>query len=114
MKIDPLSQAQYDQMRANSIDQGNGNDVDRVPVVKLFTPDAQCTWLLTEIDEDGRCFGLCDLGHGEPELGYVMLEEIQDLKGGLGLKVEVDQYVSLHHTLSFYYDAARKAQRIVT
>jgi hypothetical protein len=23
-------------------------DIDLTPVVKLFTPDAQCTWLLTE------------------------------------------------------------------
>lgn len=30
----------------------------------FFTPDAQCTWLLTEIDpDDGLTFGLCDLGH---------------------------------------------------
>ena len=24
-------------------------DIDFKPVVKLFTPDAQCTWLLTEL-----------------------------------------------------------------
>ncbi len=29
-------------------------EVDFLPVVKLFTPDAQCTWLLTELDPDGR------------------------------------------------------------
>jgi Protein of unknown function (DUF2958) len=39
--------------------------LDFKPVVKLFTPDAQCTWLLTELD-DGLLFGLCDLGKGEP------------------------------------------------
>jgi hypothetical protein len=27
--------------------------LDFKPVVKLFTPDAQCTWLLTELDPDG-------------------------------------------------------------
>jgi len=41
--------------------------MDHAPVVKLFTPDAACTWLLTELDPDGRTFGLCDLGFGEPE-----------------------------------------------
>jgi len=25
---------------------------DFLPVVKLFTPDAQCTWLLSELDPD--------------------------------------------------------------
>jgi hypothetical protein len=29
--------------------------LDFKPVVKLFTPDAQCTWLLTEL-EDGLLF----------------------------------------------------------
>jgi hypothetical protein len=39
---------------------------DFLPVVKLFTPDAGCTWLLTEIDPDDPdiAFGLCDLGMG--------------------------------------------------
>jgi hypothetical protein len=42
--------------------------IDFPPVVKLFTPDAGTTWLLTEIDPDDpdRAFGLCDLGSGFP------------------------------------------------
>jgi Protein of unknown function (DUF2958) len=48
-----------------------GLDIDPKPVVKLFTPDAYATWLLTEIDptDSDRAFGLCDPGHGHPELG---------------------------------------------
>jgi hypothetical protein len=30
----------------------DGNTIDFHPVVKLFTPDAGCTWLLTEIDQE--------------------------------------------------------------
>jgi hypothetical protein len=39
---------------------------DFLPVVKLFTPDGGCTWLLTERDPDDPdiAFGLCDLGAG--------------------------------------------------
>src|SRR5450755_4554581 len=50
--------------------------IDHKPVVKLFTPDGAATWLLTEIDPDDpdRAFGLCDLGFGCPELGYVSLD----------------------------------------
>lgn len=35
---------------------------DVAPIVKFFTPDAGCTWLLTEIDPDDPdvAFGLCD------------------------------------------------------
>lgn len=29
---------------------GTENEIDFYPVVKLFTPDAACTWLLTELD----------------------------------------------------------------
>ena len=39
------------QQRA-ALDQAGEDDPDFVPVVKLFTPDAACTWLLTELDPD--------------------------------------------------------------
>jgi hypothetical protein len=70
----------------------DGNTIDFHPVVKLFTPDADCTWLLTEIDPDNPdiAFGLCDLGIGCPELGSVSLTEIFALRGKLGLPVERD------------------------
>ena len=44
---------------------------DFLPVVKLFTPDAGCTWPLPELDPEDPdiAFGLCDLGIGCPELG---------------------------------------------
>lgn len=59
--------------------------------VKLFTPDAGCTWYITEGDrESGRLFGLCDLGLGFPEVGYVTLDELQTARGRMGLPVERD------------------------
>ena len=56
-------------------------EADFIPVVKLFTPDAGCTWLLTEIDPDNPdiAFGLCDLGMGCPELGSVSLLELDSV-----------------------------------
>jgi hypothetical protein len=52
-------------------------------VVKLFTPDAQCTWLLTELGNDDIAYGLCDLGMGTPELGLVCPERqrVDEAKG---------------------------------
>jgi hypothetical protein len=49
-----ITQAQLDQLLANGKAQRNAIDndqgaIDFKPVVKLFTPDAQCTWLLTEL-----------------------------------------------------------------
>lgn len=62
---------------------GTDEEIDFQPVVKLFTPDANCTWLLTEIDLDNPdiAFGLCDLGMGYPELGNVSISELSQLRG---------------------------------
>jgi hypothetical protein len=82
------------------------------PVVKLFTPDAQCTWLLTELD-NGLLFGLCDLGLGCPELGYVSLIELQSVRGKLGLPIERDLHFTAIKTISAYADDARAQGRII-
>ena len=69
-------------------------EFDPRPVVKIFTPDAGATWLLTELDPEGEdmAFGLCDLGLGSPELGYVSMSELASVRGTLGLKPERDKW----------------------
>jgi hypothetical protein len=89
-------------------------DIDFKPVVKLFTPDAQCTWLLTELGNDDIAFGLCDLGMGSPEIGFVSMREIRELRGPLGLPVERDLHFDANKTLSAYADEARAHGRVVT
>jgi len=90
-------------------------DFDPAPVVKLFTPDAGATWLLTEIDPDDHdhAFGLCDLGLGMPELGWVSLGELVSVRGGLGLPIERDLHFQAEKQLSAYARDARLAGRIV-
>ena len=64
---------------------------DPVARLKWFTPDSSWTWFVVEYDPAERlCFGLV-IGH-ERELGYFSLEEIQELRGPLGLQVERDLY----------------------
>lgn len=90
-----------------------GECIDFKPVVKFFTPDAGAVWLLTELDAEGEMvFGLCDLGVGFPELGYVSLAELEALRGPLGLPVERDLYFEASKSLSEYADEARSAERI--
>ncbi len=114
-----ITNAQTEQLLANgraqraAIDQDAGA-LDFEPVVKLFTPDAQCTWLLTEIDADGLAFGLCDLGMGEPELGYVSLVELRSVRGKLGLPIERDLHFEADKSISAYADEARCRGHIVT
>lgn len=92
-----------------------GRSLDPTPVVKVFTPDAGATWLLTEIDpcHPDIAYGLADLGLGCPELGYVSLTELGALRGCLGLPVEVDRHFRPDRPLSAYAAAAREAGRIV-
>jgi hypothetical protein len=87
---------------------------DFIPVVKLFTPDAGCTWLLTELDpvEPDIAFGLCDLGMGCPELGTVRISELESVRGRLGLPAECDRHFAGLHTLSVYARAAWNAAAI--
>lgn len=113
-----LTQDLRDQLLANGRQQqplrGTRDEIDFVPVVKLFTPDAGATWLLTEIDPEDPdiAFGLCDLGLGYPELGSVSLAELAEVRGRLGLPVERDLHFKGTKPLSAYADAARDLGRI--
>jgi hypothetical protein len=108
---DLLTDADLDQLLANAL----AGDADHHPVVKLFTPDANATWLIGEIDPDDpdRLFGLCDLGLGSPELGYVSLAELKTVRGPLGLPIERDRHFTSTMPLSRYADEARIKGRIV-
>jgi hypothetical protein len=116
----PITKAQIEQLLANGLAQPAAIDrkdqaLDFNPVVKLFTPDAQCTWLLTEIDEGtDLAFGLCDLGMGEPELGYVSLIELATVRGNLGLAIERDLHFEADKPISAYANEARTVWHIVT
>lgn len=105
--------AQYEQLISNGSPQNR--DQDHVPVAKLFLPGTGCTWLLTEIDpeEPDLAFGLCDLGMGFPELGYVSLEEITSVKTRYGMSVERDLHFTGKHSISVYARAARSHSQIV-
>lgn len=102
---------------ANGRESLQNPDFDPAPVVKLFTPDAGTTWLLSELDPDDlegtRAFGLCDLGLGMPELGWVSLQELATIRGRLGLPIERDLHFRAEKRLSAYTRDARLAGRIV-
>jgi hypothetical protein len=93
---------------------GTDNEIDFYPIVKLFTPDGACTWLLTELDphDPGLAFGLSDLGMGLGELGYVSLSEIRAVRGKLGLPVERDLYFRADKTLSAYAEETHRLRPI--
>ncbi len=98
-------------LRANSDKQRAGKGEDFKPAVKLFVcVGGNATWLLTEMDEDGIAFGLCDHGHGYPELGYV---DVNDLIKTLGWRLERDMHFTADKTLSEYATAARDKGMVI-
>lgn len=113
--MDLITAEQRETMLANGRRTARGETIDPPPVVKLFTPDAGTTWLLTELDptDPDEAIGLCDLGVGCPELGYVRLSELCTVRGRLGLQVERDRWFIPAASLSAYADAARQAERVI-
>ncbi|EPM4772790.1 DUF2958 domain-containing protein [Pseudomonas aeruginosa] len=108
-----ITDEQHIVLLANGRESLDNPDFDPAPVVKLFTPDAGATWLLTEIDPDDHAFGLCDLGLGMPEIGWVSLQELATVRGRLGLPIERDLHFRAEKRLSTYSRDARLAGRIV-
>ncbi|TWT20318.1 DUF2958 domain-containing protein [Luteimonas marina] len=106
-----MTDEQRERLLANGRQTAAGQTIDPSPVVKLFTPDANATWLLTELspNDPDIAFGLCDLGLGFPEIGYVSLTEIRQLRGKLGLPVERDLGFVAKHPISVYARQARIA-----
>ena len=85
---------------------------DHKPVVKFFNPTGSQTWLITEMQLDGTMFGLCDMGHGCPELGYVLLSDLQSIRLRFGLRIERDLHSTFKKPLSAYAEEARNAGHI--
>ena len=104
-----LTDEQRAQLLANGRITAEDGDHDPQPVVKLFTPDAHATWLLTELDPaDGdTAFGLCDIGIGMPELGAVKISDLASIVGPFKLPIERDLYFTAKRTLSEYTRLAR-------
>lgn len=106
-----LLKSHVEKLRANFAVRG----VDRKPIVKLFNPTGAATWLISELADDGdSMFGLCDLGHGSPELGYVSLAELSQFRGRFGLGIERDMHWKAERSLFEYAEEARSVGRVLS
>lgn len=65
---------------------------DPIVYIKLFTPDANWSWFVTELSINmDTCFGLVISPFVENgELGYFSLNELKSIRGKLGLPIERD------------------------
>ena len=87
-------------LKNHKLQQKDDENYNPKPVVKFFNPTGLGTWLIADMDEDGICFGLCDLG--EPELGYVALKELEEIRLPFGLGIERDIHWEADKTLQEY------------
>jgi len=87
---------------------------DPQPVAHLYLPGSNHQWLLTELHtHDDVAFGLCDLGAGFPELGYVDLREVLAATASVNAELRCNPAFRAVAPLSEYAEQARRAQRIV-
>lgn len=93
--------------------QGTEGEIDHQPVVRLFLPFSGCVWLLSELDDEGVAFGLCDLGVGFPELGLVALSELEEVGHPQGIRVVQDLSFKARVTIGEYARRAVAAGRII-
>lgn len=68
------------------------NKNNPVAYVKFFTPDANWTWYILEGEEqeNGDWLFFAYVQGIENEYGYVLLSELESVRGPFGLKVERD------------------------
>ncbi len=93
------------------IEDGDGNTKDVFPVLHVRA-GSSAQWLLSEYDEvQERFFGLCDLGQGFPELGYVALSELDELTDVA--TPEINGAFEAHARLSTYARVAHSHACIV-
>ena len=64
---------------------------DAIVHAKFFTPEGSWTWYATEYDPETRMFfGLVD--GFDKELGYFSLDELEGVRGAIGLPIERDAW----------------------
>lgn len=105
-----ITDEQRVQLLANGRARAEGRNLDPLPIVRLFTPDAHAAWLLSELDPDDgdRAFGLCDVGIAMPELGHVRLSDLASIRGPLNRPIERDLYFTARRPLSEYVRLAQE------
>ncbi|OAH42791.1 hypothetical protein AX777_06005 [Sphingobium yanoikuyae] len=84
---------------------GTRREIDFQPVVALHIPDTYCLWLLSEVDNEGMAFGLCQIQVAE--IGSVWLPEVADLDLN-GVRVTEDETFRAQRTLSEYAALAKR------
>lgn len=107
-----FTEDEYKQLLENGADYREENDYP--PVAKLFMTNTNCVWLINKLDPEDPdiAFGLCDLGMGSPEIGYVSISELEDAQNHLH-RLEHDLHFQGKYPLMVYARATSSAEEII-
>jgi len=64
---------------------------EKMVYAKFFLADAQWSWYILELDKKSNTFFALVDGLDQ-ELGYVSLDELEQVRGHMGLRIERDLY----------------------
>lgn len=97
--------------------QGNTEDMkaEEIKIIaKFFNPCGQGTWYCFEYDPKDKIFVAYVnlMGKEFAETGSVSLEEIESVKGPLGLGIERDKFFGFNHTLKEVMDTVQRGEHI--
>jgi len=101
--VQPLSQGSWMELMTKELEQRfpklyateNMKPEDVKVIAKFFDPCGSWTWYATEYDPARRTFFGLVRGF-ESEMGYFSLDEMESVKGALGLGIERDLYFGEH------------------
>ena len=110
-----ITEDERTQLLAHGQARADGEAIDPLPLVRLFTPDAHAIWLLTALDpvDADTAFGLIDLGIGMPELGHIKLSDLESIVGPRKQPVMRDRYFQAVRPLSEYLRLAQENGSVV-
>lgn len=84
-------------------------DFERNPVVKLFSENANCTWLLSYINHEihNIAYGLVDTGNGSPEMKELRIKNLESIGD-----VKIDESFTPRYIMDVYEEAAKMCGKI--
>lgn len=113
--MDFFSPEQWQRLRKNGVLWLDHKVYMFEPVVKLFAPDAGCTWLVAAVhpNDADRILALCDIADGDPQIRWTSLLALSASRRKLGRPVERDDGFAPTGTLGTYADAARRSGIVI-
>lgn len=84
-------------------------EYEHMPVIKLFSENVNCTWILSDINHENQnmAYGLVDSGDGFPRMEDVEISYLENIED-----VKMDESFNPLYTIYTYEEAAKMCGKI--